>query len=74
MNGQYNKKPFHETEVEKKFYNQTNPYYKGALHTLESTSNKPYNNYPKQNKVKTIRLFLPIIQFQGIKNMNHKIN
>ena len=57
MNGQYNKKPFHETEVEKKFYNQTNPYYKGALHTLESTSNKPYDNYPKQNKVKTIRLF-----------------
>ena len=57
MNGKFNKNPFHENTLDNKFYNQNHLYFQGALHTIDNSSNKLYENYQKPNKIKTIRLF-----------------
>ena len=70
----FRNKPFHDIEIEKRRKNIKQPYYKGAIHILNTSSNRINESQNRQNKIRSIRLFPLIILLKKIKNMNLKKN
>ena len=57
MIGYFRNKPFHDMEIEKKRQNIKQPYYKGTIHILNTSSNRINESQNRQNKIRSIRLF-----------------
>ena len=53
----FRNKPFHDIEIEKRRKNIKQPYYKGAIHILNTSSNRINESQNRQNKIRSIRLF-----------------
>ena len=52
-----NNNNIYEEDIDKKQQNQINPYFQGALHTVDNSFNKFNQSQSNQNQAKSIRLF-----------------